>query len=145
MNWKNWLSAVFDCLSVFFVLFLWDLLSGELPHFGTKDYIMFLILLFAGPIGIVGFKELDRGGFWKVRHNLGVFFLALISIPMIIVPLMSLFARNSLHGQITGLNPLNIYFLIASSVFWVAVFPLALHLNRKHDKSTPQPVSTNES
>jgi hypothetical protein len=95
-------------------------------------------------MGIVGFKELDRGGFRKVRLNLGVFFIALISIPLIIVPLMSLFTRYRLHWQIAGLDPLYICFFIIFPALWVTIFPLALYLNQKQNKSTPQQESANE-
>ena len=138
MNWKSWLSAVFCCSSFFLVLFGWDYLNGKVPHFSAQDYVELLVFLITSSMGTVGFKELDRGGFQKVKHNLGVFFIALLVIPVIF-----LFARHRLHWQIAGVDSSYFYFLDAFFVLLAAVLPLALYLNRKQSKSVSQPTIAN--
>jgi drug/metabolite transporter (DMT)-like permease len=140
MNWKGWLSAIFSSSSFFLVLFGWDYLNGKVPHFSDRDYLALLVLLLTSSMGTVGFGELDRGGFQKVKRNLGYFFIALL-----VIPVMFLFARNRLHWQIAVSGSSCLYFLNVCFILLAAVLPLALYLNRKQNKSTRQPTTDNAS
>jgi hypothetical protein len=123
------------------ILFGWDYLNGKVPHFDAQNYIGLLIIFVASSMGTVGFKELDRGGYRKVKRNLGVFFIALLVLPLILI----LISRDLLHWQIVGLDITYQYFVIPFFVLWAAIFPLALYLNRKQAKTTPQPTVPNAS
>jgi hypothetical protein len=127
-------------LSMFFILFVWDFLNGKVQHFDAQDYIKFAVLGVALCAGSVGIKELDRGGYRKVKRNLAIFVIVLL-----IVPLLLLFTHNPLHWQIAGSDFAYLYLFIPFIVLWVAILSVALYLNRKQNKSTSQPTGANAS
>jgi hypothetical protein len=141
MNWRSWASEVFSCSILFLVLVGWDYLNGKAPHPSAQDYIWIVILIAAVSIGGVGFKELDRIGYRKVKHKLLAFFIALLVLPIITFFII----RNLLHLQIAGLDLAYRYFVIPFFILWAAVFPLSLYLNRRKNKSTSQSTVANAS
>jgi hypothetical protein len=82
-------------------------------------------------MGGVGFKELDRIGYRKAKHQLLAFFIALLVAPLILL----FICRNFLHWGIAKLDHTYLHFVIPFLVLWAAIFPLSLYLNRKRNKS----------
>jgi hypothetical protein len=141
MNWRSWASEVFSCSFIFFLLVGWDYLTGKTTHLGAHVYIWLPIVVVASSMGGVGFKELDRIGYRKAKHQLLAIFIALLVAPLILL----FICRNFLHWGIALLNHTYLYFVIPFLVLWAAIFPLSLYLNRKNNKSLSQTTMPNAS
>jgi uncharacterized membrane protein AbrB (regulator of aidB expression) len=130
------LNSAFVC-----VLFMMDFLNGKTPPFGTHPFIFCLILVVGMSMAKLGFDELKRSGHRKVLFYLLVCLTILSIIPFIL-------AYTSIYSHwniITGKDFADIYWFIPSYVLAVALFPIALYLNRNKKKSTSQPTTDNAS
>jgi cell division protein FtsW (lipid II flippase) len=105
---------------------------GKAEQYGTHRFILDVILIIALSIGWVGFVELKRGGHRKILLVLKVSLIILLFITFFLI-----FAHNRLHWKMTWLNFEDVYLFIPFYALLVAIFPLALYLNRNQKKSTP--------
>jgi len=140
MNWKPFMKLGLFCLAFYFILFILDIWDGNAQRFGAHHRISDLILVITMALVMVGLQELDRGEHLEVRRK-----LVICSIVLLIVTFIAFFTYNHLHRNMNGLDFRGEYLFIPLGIFYWAIFPLSLYLNRKRKKSTTQPADANVS
>jgi len=116
-------------LFALFLLFNWHSNTSHKLFKGAAEAIVIAL-------GYVGFNELDRVRHWRVRRVIRYCFILWIVISFILFGLTRFYHTNGFDWVLND----SLY------LFWIlfaAQFPFALYLNRRQNKSTPQPTIDN--
>jgi polyferredoxin len=123
---------------------VWFLLS-EYRHSGSQGLIRNAVTAVALVLGSIGFDRLKRGGHQRARRilrNSIIVTLLASATSLILLIALILFDGPSLYKMIV-LGWVSEYSLYLLWLIWAASYPLALYLNRKQNKPTPQPTIAN--